>query len=190
MYIIKEMVTEVGDLKNIVPYSYTIKKTPYEYDESDGDSLSLIVNNYEGTFTADINGESIDVSVWMDHLHSSEVGNMSIAPVFIRDGEVYHIGFQVGGKDAQYTKTDMKSYSRILKTVADILSEVIMENDLATMEKNLYLIGSTSKYGVRGTEDTKLRYYRAILNYNLLPGYRMGDGTYMGMDAIVIQKTK
>jgi hypothetical protein len=47
-----------------------------------------------------------------------------------------------------------------------------------------------AKEGVRGTDDAKLRYYRAILNYNILPGYRMGEGIYMGMKAIAIQKSK
>jgi hypothetical protein len=189
MQIIKEMVTEIGDLENIEPYPYSVSKISNTYDESE-DTPSFTVNNYEGRFIADINGESVGVLVWVDHLHSSEVGDLDIAPVFSRDGEVYHIGFQVGGKDSQYTKTDMRSYSRILKTVADILAEVVLENDLATRKKNLYLMASSSKEGVRGTDDAKLRYYRAILNYNILPGYRMGEGIYMGMKAIAIQKSK
>jgi hypothetical protein len=44
--------------------------------------------------------------------------------------------------------------------------------------------------GAMGIQDTKLKYYQAILNNNLPSGYRMGKGRFAGMDIIALQKVK
>jgi hypothetical protein len=176
--LISEMINEVGDLKNIEPYKYTISKWKYGFI---GKFKAILSSNDE-----------TPVEVYLTEIDKRNKLDIELPSVFeVEDQRVigFAIAYTIEGIDAQYEKSDLKTYTKIMATVISILKEVITKNE-AIYYKPLYLFSSTSKEGVMGSVDTKLKYYQAILNYNLPPGYRMGKGKFAGMDMIAIQKIK
>lgn len=174
MSIISEMINEVGDLKNIISYPYTTYKRG---------------GDYVGRFKAEVNGEEQDITVLIERSSPSFKDNLTLPPVFEKNGDLYNISFDVSGNDAQFAKTNLSLYLKILKTVTEIVNDVISETDV-NPPNNTYMIGSVSKEGITGKNDTKLRYYKAILNSNLPAGYRMAEGKFYSFNILALQKTK
>jgi hypothetical protein len=176
--LISEIINEVGDLKNIEPYKYTTSKWKY---------------GFIGKFKAILpSSDEIPVEVYITKIDERNKLDIELPSVFeVEDQRVigFAIAYTIKGIDAQYEKSDLKTYTKIMATVVSILKEIIAKNE-AIYYKPLYLFSSTSKEGIMGSVDTKLKYYQAILNYNLSSGYRMGKGTFAGMDMIAIQKIK
>jgi hypothetical protein len=172
--LINEMINEVGDLQNIVPYPYTLHQTG---------------GDYEGRFKAEFEDKEYDVEAIVEHLGSVSDNSLKLPPVFNMDGDLYNIGYNVEGELAQFDKTNMSTLVKIIKTVIKVASEVMEEVD-SKPPYNIFTIGSMSKEGVEGIEDVKLRYYKAILNHNLPTGYRMAEGKYLNYKVLALQKLK
>jgi hypothetical protein len=178
--LVSEMVNEVGDLTNIEIYPY---KT---YVTGDG---------YAAKFTAALpNNTEVEVEALSQEVGDTHIQRLKLPPVFEKENPtetitVFNFEFTVGEDDAQFAKTDFRTFVRIVATVVKFLKQIIVENE-QSYYKPLYVIISTSKTGYTGTKDTKLDYYRAVLNNNLPPGYRMGRGMYDSMEVLAIQKIK
>lgn len=178
--LISEMVNEVGDLKNIETYSYK------NYVTGDG---------HAAQFTAAIsNNTEVEVEALSQELGDKHIQQLKLPLVFEKENPtetipVFNFAFTVGEDDAQFAKTDFRTFVRIVATVVKFLKQIIVENE-QRYYKPLYVIISTSKTGYTGEKDIKLDYYRAVLNNNLPPGYRMGRGKYDSMEVLVIQKIK
>lgn len=174
MSLISEIINEVGDLKNITSYPYTTHKRGM---------------NYICRFKAEVNGVNQDITVSIELSNPSFKDNLILPPVFEKDGDLYNISFNVNGIDAQFAKTNLSLYLKILKTVTEITSDIISETDVNSLN-NIYMLGSVSKEGITGKNDTKLKYYRAILNSNLPSGYRMAEGKFYSFNILALQKIK
>jgi len=176
--LISEIINEVGDLKNIETYPYTISKVS---DEFVGQFSSILPN-----------GNTVEIETVLLTLDPASKIDIELPPVFEIDNPQilgFSIAYSIEGQDAQYDRTDLKTYVKIMATVVKIVKEIIIKNE-STYYKPLYIFTSTSKMGAMGTQDTKLKYYQAILNNNLPSGYRMGKGRFAGMDIIALQKVK
>lgn len=174
MSLINEIINEVGDLKNITSYPYTTYKRGMDYI---------------GRFKAEINGVNQDLTVSIELSSSSFKDNLILPPVFEKDGDLYNISFDVSGVVAQFAKTNLPLYLKILKTVTEITSDIIDKTDVDP-SNNIYILGSVSKEGISGKNDAKLKYYRAILNSNLPAGYRMAEGKFYSFNILALQKIK
>jgi hypothetical protein len=176
--LISEIINEVGDLKNINPYNYQLTKYP-----------GGIAGNFWVEFPS---GKQEMADVIIESIDPSNKIDIELPPVFeINDPKIkgFSIAYTIGNEDAQFDKSDLKTYVKVMATVVNIVKEVVSDNE-KKYYKPLYLFLSTSKTGEMGTQDTKLKYYQAILNNNLPSGYRMGKGKFAGMDIIAIQKIK
>jgi hypothetical protein len=180
MSLISEMIAEVGDLRNVETYPYKTYVTG---------------NGYGAQFTAMLpNGNSVEVEALIEELDKSDIAALELPPVFEKESTSetivgFNIAFTVGGDDAQFDKTDFRTYVKIIATVVEFVKDIIVENE-QYYYKPLYTFASTSKTGQTGTKDIKLDYYRAVLNSNLPAGYRMGRGKYEGKEVLAIQKVK
>lgn len=177
-FLISEIIKEVGDLKNIEPYDYQIRKYP---------------EGYSGEFWVGLpSGDWAVAEVSIDHLDPANIVDLELPPIFeVNDPKIkgFSIVYTLGNKDAQFDKSDLKTYVKIMATVVSIVKEIISDNE-KIYYKPIYMFLSTSKTGQLGTQDTKLKYYQAILNNNLPSGYRMGKGKFAGMNIIALQKAK
>jgi hypothetical protein len=176
--LISEIINEVGDLKNIETYEYSISKTS---------------EMFTGEFTAILPSENkTEIKVFIVKMDPTNKVDIELPPIFeINYPKIksFSIAYTIKGEDAQYDKTDFKTYAKIMATVVKIVKDIISQNE-KIYYKPLYLFLSTSKMGEMGTQDTKLKYYQAILNNNLPSGYRMGKGKFAGMNIIALQKIK
>lgn len=172
-----ELVSEVGDLRNIKPYHYSI---------SSGIKFRI------GKFIADTPKGQAEVEVIVNIMPVEHKNKLEASSVFEIDDprvQIFNAAFTVGGEDVQFTKADYSSYLRIVTTVVQILKEILTKLE-TTYYKPILMITSTSKDGIAGTEDTKLRYYRAVMNSNLPEGYRMSEGNFNNSKVLVLQKIK
>lgn len=176
--LISEIINEVGDLQNIKPYDYQLTKYP-----------GGIAGNFWVEFPS---GKQEMADVTIELIDPSNKIDIELPPVFeVNDPKIkgFSIAYTIGNADAQFDKSDLKTYVKIMSTVVNIVKEAVLDNE-KIFYKPLYLFLSTSKTGELGTQDTKLKFYQAILNSNLPSGYRMGKGKFAGMNIIAVQKIK
>jgi len=106
--LLDEIINEVGDFNNIIPY---------EYDQS-------------GFILSD--GYKVDVKI--SELGNNII---DIPPIFNPyDNKIYNLSFNVEGDDAQFKKSNYAELIKILKTVVEILKdkiEILLKGSIFTI---------------------------------------------------------
>lgn len=167
--ILKEVLSEVGDLSKVqaLPFD-TSSPLDYYFHLEDGTLVKLnfapisSVSRY-GTFTTD----SED--------YNSAERNLT---------KEFNASFVVGGSQHQYTKSDLRSFNRLLKTIVVCIKDFIEKNDI-----NAIWIFGVDKSGRLAGDRQKNILYKALTRNNLPPDYQMApatlDATRVGYDSIV-----
>lgn len=172
--LIKEVIGEVGDLKNIIPIELLRKKI-----NVDGRSTALFSLPIEEN-DMPINGiiRITNITEYLDRVE--------LPPVAAQD-VVYNIGFEIGGEDTQYVKSDYKILLSTLKAVAQFVQEHMQELDTEVT----YIIGATDKkFGAHIEDRQKSSLYRAIIGKNLPGGWRAGTGKLDGEEITYLSNKK
>ena len=163
--LVKEVINEVGDLKNMPPYTYKI-------------------NNETGIFYID---DDVEIKVQFQLLSLKDKYDFDISPVFdVFKNKLYNIVFYANEKSDQYMKSDLKTLIKILKTTLDIILEIIPSYPKNT----IFLISGEHKKGRLELDKQKMDLYKSIIKYNLPQGFRIGETKHIPSDIefIVIQK--
>jgi hypothetical protein len=105
--LLNEVITEVGDLKNIEPYTdieYHSPRAAYFYTDS-GDQVDMEIES--GLEWFELNLGLVEIPKIVQQTYDQTKGNKDIVSV----------NFLVNHDAAQGTKSDLREYYRILKTV-------------------------------------------------------------------------
>jgi hypothetical protein len=169
--LVKEIIQEVGDLRNVEPYKFNYVKTLHA-----------------GAFTIpEIGGVTMYIE---DITHDILLGELP--PVFSPyANEIFQIGYTVEGVGTQYKKTDYKQLIKILKTVLEFTKRAVPDVLEKYGQGTIFGIASQAK----DTEDfipspQKDALYRAIVLQNLPEGFRNVELNLNGKPTILFQKIK
>jgi hypothetical protein len=148
--LLKEVISEVGDLNNIKPLPYDLKK---------------------GTFVVPYNGKDYEGKVVFTFLNEKGLSIFEFPPVVgmlnIKTG--YNVGYSIEGVSSQLIRADVKLLLAILKAVS-----IIVADHIAKHPDSIYLFFAESKTGVGMEDPQKLTLYQQILGKNLPQGFRIG----------------
>ena len=155
--LLSEVITEVGDLKNIEPYidiEYHSPRAAYFYTDS-GDQVDMEIET--GLEWFELKLGLVETPKIVQQTHDQTKDNRDILSV----------NFLVNDDAAQGTKSDIREYYRILKTVLKFTNDyvnkfnpfiVLIIAEEASSEKN-----------------TKNQFYSNIISKNISPNYRIID---------------
>lgn len=166
--LLREVVNEVGDLKNITPYDYEL-------------------TNNGGKFTFVEDGEVLNVEVKIEDI-TNQKEHFMIPPVLNpKNKNLYNVSYTVNGNDRQFIKSNPHILIKILKTVTEIIKNIISK-----YENPIFVILAQNKIEGIKTDLQKFNYYKLILMQNIPTGYRYSEGKdlFTGMDALYISKIK
>jgi len=149
--ILKEILTEVGDLKNIVPFEHDLSR---------------------GTFTVVYKNIEYRGKVTFLQLNEKGLEPVKLPPVvdIRRFSTGFNIGYSVEGITSQFLKGDLKLLLTILKTVSLIVGDFIGRHP-----DPLFLIFAESKTGTGYEDSQKLLIYGEVLGKNIPQGFRIGE---------------
>lgn len=156
--LIKEIVSEVGDLQNIQPLPYDLEK---------------------GTFVVPHKGKDYRGKVLFTFFNKQGLEVIQFPPVvdLANFTTGYNIGYSIEGIGSQYIRGDAKLLFTVLKTVSILVADFI-----ANHPESIYLIFAENKTGIGMEDPQKLALYKQILGKNLPQGFRIGE---MGIEGIV-----
>lgn len=153
--LLKEIIKEVGDLQNIQPLPYDLKK---------------------GTFAVPYKGREYRGKVTFTFLNEKGLSVFELPPIVdlskIKTG--YNIGYSIEGVGSQFIRGDVKLLFTILKTVSILVAEFIKEHP-----DSLYLVFGEDKAGIGMADPQKLALYQQILARNLPEGFRIGEASIL-----------
>ena len=167
--LLKEILSEVGDLANIKPYPYNYKGGGFFgwFHTEQGDKVRMFIEDL-GDFR----------------------GQFNLPPVFNPNrNSIFQVAYSVEDSHTQHRKTTYKELAAILKTVVEFCKVAFEDIDRVFGDKPIFLIGSQSKH----TEDYKPdpqkdALYKTIILKNLPSTYRTAEIDINGKPVIVIQK--
>lgn len=152
-----EIISEVGDLNKINPYSYNLT--------SMGGQFEFNYNNKD--FLVEVNIKKVP----LDMIH-----RFQFPPVVNSDEKtLYNVEYTVNGHDLQFEKTDYSTLIKILKTISEIVHKQI-----AKLENPLLTFFSVDRKGSATEDKQKNNLYRITLGKNLPSGWRLGVGLIDG----------
>lgn len=156
--LIKEIVSEVGDLQNIQPLPYDLEK---------------------GTFVVPHKGKEYRGKVLFTFVNKQGLEMIQFPPVvdLANFTTGYNIGYSIEGIGSQYIRGDAKLLFTVLKTVSILVADFI-----TNYPESMYLIFAENKTGIGMEDPQKLLLYKQILGKNLPQGFRIGE---MGIEGIV-----
>ena len=152
IYLLKEIIKEVGDLKNIKPFDTRDNVFFFDYDNV----------KYRG---------EVDIKT----MPLGDTRNFKFPNIVknIQHRIIKNIGFTIEGIGSQAVITDYHIISRIFKTVINILKKYIVDDD------SIYCIFAESKLGQIGVNDEqKYVYYNKLLQNQLDNTWRYGEFMY------------
>jgi hypothetical protein len=155
--LLSEIINEVGDLKNITPFPFTLL-------------------NDTAKFNFEFQGETFKGAVNLTLWRGKEKEWLKFPPI-VNDSNrsIYGIGYSIEGDDTQVFKGDTKILLQIIKTVSEVVSKFLERLE----DKNpIFIFFATSKKGEGYEDPQKLNLYRVVLSQNLPPGWRLGYGTF------------
>lgn len=149
-----DLLLEVLDFNNIDGYEY-LKRGKFKYDFVDENRLNIYVG--------------------IEHFDKNEFDQFKLAP-FIKDkiSDLYNVGYAVEGRVDQYSKQPLKSFLRILKTVHDIILEIISD-----LNPDCISIISANKDGTNTTDQKKDKIYEKMWKNNPPSGYGINEITFI-----------
>lgn len=156
--LIKEIVSEVGDLQNIQPLPYDLEK---------------------GTFVVPHKGKEYRGKVLFTFFNKQGLEIIQFPPVvdLANFTTGYNIGYSIEGIGSQYIRGDAKLLFTVLKTVSILVADFVINHP-----ESIYLIFAENKTGIGMEDPQKLLLYKQILGKNLPQGFRIGE---MGIEEIV-----
>jgi len=164
--LLEEVVNEVGDLKNITSFDYKLREG--------GGTFYFKFKHQKCKCTVDFTQTPTDINK-----------SFTLPPVVDHTNkDIIAIGYSIEGTDEQYLKTNYSLLLRILKTVVDIVKDSLHKHP----EDSIFFMMAASKIGTGYEDPQKMNLYKLILQQNIPPGYRMGDGTFIGKKLIFLTK--
>ena len=155
--ILKEVLSEVGDLSKVEPYQFDDSSPlDYRFDLEDGTQVRVnfaplsTVSRY-GTFTA------------LSKLYTDTQRDRR---------REYNVSFTVGGSQHQYQKSDLKSFNKLLKTVVECIKSFMQKNDPTA----LWIFGVDKKGKLAGDRQKNIL-YQALTKNNMPDGFRGSEAT-------------
>ncbi len=160
------VINEVGDLKNIPNYDYTL-------------------TNGGGRFQFDFENKKYKCKVEFTQVPTDINSSFILPPVINHNNkEIVNISFDVEGHDTQYLQTNYKILLGILKTVTSIINDSLSKYS----DDTIFVIFAASKKGIGFNDPQKMKLYKLVLQKNVPNGYRIGDGTFMKNKLIFLTK--
>ena len=155
--ILNEVLNEVGDLKNIQSYPYSL-------------------TNNGGEFEIEFDGISTKTTVGFDKWPDTMKKYFSFPPIVdIENKTIINIGFTIGGSDSQFQITNISLLLKVIKTVGDIIIDSIHKFDKLNP---VFALFASDKKGVGFNDSQKMGFYKLVLSQNIPTGWRIGEGTY------------
>jgi hypothetical protein len=155
--LVKEVLSEVGDLRNIEPLSHDKNKQ---------------------TFQVPYKGQEYTGKVTFTFMNKKGLGLFKLPPIVNVDSidTGYNVGYSIEGVSSQFLKSDIKLLLSILKTVSVIVGDFVSKHPQA-----IYFIFAENKTGIGFDDKQKLTVYQQILGQNLPKGFRMGKAEIEGV---------
>jgi hypothetical protein len=100
----EEIVNEVGDLNNIPVFEYSL-------------------NSNGGTFDFEFKDDKAECRVSFTQMPTEVYHLIDLPPIVPRNKEIISVGFDIEGTDDQYLKSNYRLLLRIIKTVAEIITD-------------------------------------------------------------------
>lgn len=158
----KEMLNEVGDMKNIKPYSF-IRPNHLKYQFVVEGDLEVTVNFMKWA-TEDLKYIKFPPAASIE-----------------KASAVYNIGYNIEGDDKQYMKPTAGMLFRILKTVLECIE------DFMKSHSNIFItVFETSKISDENKIGQKLPLYIQLAYKNKPSGHRTGNVKFDGEEGIYI----
>ena len=164
--LLNEIITEVGDLKNITSFPYDL-------------------NDNGGVFYFEYKQEKCKCVVEFTKIPKDINKTFRLPLVVDPTGkQIVSMGYSVEGTDEQYLKADYSLLLKILKTVVTVINDYIKNYP----EDSIFIVMATSKLGSGFNDPQKIKLYKLIAQQNLPTDYRMGEGSFLGNNLIFITK--
>lgn len=161
--LIKEIINEVGDLKNISNFNYDLTKNG---------GIFYIEDKYRCIVT-------------LNKIPLKLYSSLNLPPILdYENRDIISVGFSIEGNDEQYLKSNYELLLKTLKTVVNILKDSINRYPYNV----IFIFIATSKLGVGFNDSQKMLLYKAILQQNIPTGYRMGEGEFLNNKLIFLTK--
>ena len=143
------ILNEVGDLKNINPYSYNL-------------------TSMGGEFKFEYNEGEYKVNVKIEKIADDYKPLFKLPPASnIESDNYYNIEYKVEGDDIQFVKTNYSILIKIMKTVSEIINKIIPKLGDKPI---LFVMASNTKHN-EDDDIRKLKLYTSVIINNLPPNW-------------------
>ena len=166
--LLSEVITEVGDLKNIEPYTdieYHSPRAAYFYTDS-GDQVDMEIET--GIEWFELKLGLVEIPKIVQQTYDQIKDNMDKTK---DNTDIVSVNFLVNRDAAQGTKSNIREYYRILKTVLEFTNDYVNK-----FNPFIVLIIAEEASSDR---NTKNQFYSNIINKNISPNYRIVDNIEM-----------
>jgi hypothetical protein len=157
----EEIINEVGDLNNIPVFEYSL-------------------NSNGGTFDFEFKDDKAECRVSFTQMPTEVYHLIDLPPIVPRNKEIISVGFDIEGTDEQYFKSNYRLLLRIIKTVAEIITDSLYRYP----KDAVFIIMARDKTGRGSNDSQKMDLYKMVLQQNLPSMYRMGEGSFSTHDLI------
>lgn len=144
------LIKEIGDLKNVNPYSFS-KKSQFMYGFKMEDKYNGKINFTRAT------------PIHLEHIEFPPAAEVE------KSDAVYNVGYNIEGSDTQFIKTNPAILFKVLKTVIECIKDFIKSNPNST-----YIIFEVPKNTEEKNVYQKFYLYSALAAQNLPSGYTSG----------------
>ncbi len=131
-----------------------------------------------------VNGVAVDVKF---NEFVFDVNHFDVVPMIEPfDGrQLINVGYNFGGVETQFKKTNVKEFLPILKTVVEIVKEYVQKHD-----PFLISIFATSRENILDSDPTKLKIYKLLINKYHPEGYGISKIGLDGDEGVLLYNTK
>ena len=163
MSLLNENLLEIGDLANILPYSFSsTREGKYVIDIEDGDKVDVLFSKV---------GED-------------EREYVRVAPIFKKPeiNDFFNLGYSIKGISTQAKESNVKELLKIMSTIMLITREFLKGRELTC----ILLFEENKKESLGYTSGQKSLLYKSVVSQNLPNGYISGPAEFMGIKGIAI----
>jgi len=161
--LLNENLLEIGDLKNITPYTINkVREDKYKFEIEEGDIVDVM-------FTL---------------IGESEVEYIDLAPIFKKSQlkKFYNLGYSIKGVSTQAKTSNIQELLKIMSTLM-----VIVKGFLENKEDTCILIFEENKDESLGfTKGQKGLLYKSLISQNLPKGYISGPAKFVNIEGLII----
>jgi hypothetical protein len=172
--LLNEILSEVGDLENIEPYTdieYHSPRAAYFYTDS-GDSVDIEIETGINMF--ELSTSLVEIPKIVKQTWEQTKGNK----------DIINVNFLVNYSATKGSKTDLKEYYRIVKTVLDFTNDYVNK-----FKPFLVLIIAEE---ASSEKNTKNNFYSNIISRNINHDYQIIDNVKLkdGHKGAMLMRTK